>query len=312
MGRYYLSNIAYVFRSRFSAMASSARIHSCPAANYAGKSTLLAEVSGRTYACGMQQTRGRWRALGLAAVLSSACGSNSHSGALGAAGTAGTSADSAGSTPASGAGGSHGGALGSAAGGPGEGGNGSSAGSGDSSPGFIAQIAVGQGGGTAHCLTRELPTGKIGSESDGRVPCILAELEANACDCSQAARKALDGARLTAMKKQLQLVGACGSNSGVDCEAFCGCEIAQAPGTAGDPDSGLHACQNDVTPDSEVNGFCVIDQGRTDENGAPAPLGNPTLVAECSANARRLLRFVGQSTPRPDAKLFLSCTAPAL
>jgi hypothetical protein len=72
----------------------------------------------------------------------------------------------------------------------------------------------------------------------------------------------------------------------------------------------LYACQNDVTTPTNVVGFCLIDQMLTDDGGAPAPLGNPELVAECPSNERRLLRFVGAETPAAGSLIFLGCTSP--
>ena len=176
---------------------------------------------------------------------------------------------------------------------------------------FIDQVAVGQGGGPPKCLPRSLPTGLPGTANDGQVSCIVAELKAAPCDCMQPARAALPSSSLSAMVKQLQANGSCGGNSGIGCDTICGCEITQAAGTASDQNSALYACQNEVTVAAGVNGFCVIDQLRTDAAGAPAPLGNPDLVSECPSNWKRLLRFVGVGTPASDASVFLSCTGAA-
>jgi len=173
---------------------------------------------------------------------------------------------------------------------------------------FVDQIVLGQGGGPPKCLPRSLNAGLPGSDSDGRVPCTIAELKPGACDCSQPARAPLGASLLTAIRKQMRASGACDSATTVNCATFCGCEIVQTPGLASDPDSELYACQNEPSPGPSVAGFCEIDQMRTDASGASAPLGNPALVAQCPSNNRRLLRFVGAGEPASEASSFISCS----
>ncbi|HEY3256293.1 MAG TPA: hypothetical protein VGJ91_20180, partial [Polyangiaceae bacterium] len=259
--------------------------------------------------------------LGLVSALVSACGSSSSGAPQSASGAAGSAAENAAGTSAhAGTGGAGessyvGGTAGTASDGPagasdagtqnGAAGDSSTAGDFGSSGGaqniFVAQIRFAQGGGPPLCLPRSLPSGLPGSESDGRVSCVLAELEPGSCDCTQTARVPLGSAMFSAAKKQLQASGACDGNSGVSCAAFCGCEIVQAPGLASDQSSQLYACQNELTVADGVNGFCLIDQSRTDADGAPAPLGNAALVAECPANEKMLLRVVGAATPASSA-----------
>jgi hypothetical protein len=137
---------------------------------------------------------------------------------------------------------------------------------------------------------------------------VIAELKPGSCDCSQAARAPLGASILSASKKQLKAAGACDNTGTESCDTFCGCEIEQAPGLASNQGSQLYACQNELEPSATVSGFCEIDQTRTDENGAPAPLGSSALVSECPANSKRLLRFVGAAEPASDASLFIGCT----
>jgi hypothetical protein len=114
---------------------------------------------------------------------------------------------------------------------------------------------------------------------------------------------------LTATTKQMQSTGSCGGSSSVSCDSLCGCEIIQTPGVASDQSSELYACQNELTVAASVNGFCVIDQMLTDASGAPAPLGNPAIVAQCPSNNKRLLRAVGAGTPASGATTFIACTS---
>jgi hypothetical protein len=174
------------------------------------------------------------------------------------------------------------------------------------------QLSLGQGGGPPRCFPRPLPSGLPGSDHDGLLSCFVAELKPGSCDCGETARVPLPSASFTAAVKQLAASGTCGGSSGVSCDTLCGCGIVQATGTASDHGSELYACQNDLTPAPSVNGFCLVDQTRTDASGAPAPLGNPAIVAECPSNYQRLLRFVGAATPASGANVLLGCTGTSL
>ena len=280
---------------------------------------------------------GRWGfVLGMASASVSACSSSSGGDSHGASGAAaaGASAQQGGTGGSSASGGSSGSrasggsdATGgtSASGGAGGqvivGQGGTGAGSGGAQSGgaqgggaggaqnvFIDQIVTGQGGGPPLCFPRSVPTGLPGSANDGQASCFIAELKPGSCDCTQTARAPLPAPSLTAVETRLQQSGACGGASGVSCDTFCGCEIVQTPGVASDQSSDLYACQNEVTPAAGVNGFCMVDQMRTDASGAPAPLGNPAIVSECPSNQKRLLRFVGAGDPASGTSLFIGCT----
>jgi len=240
-----------------------------------------------------------------ACALLGACGSSEGAASPGAAASAGA----AGTQAPGGIGG-----LSASGGTPGEvGGDRSGSQNGGSDSGgaqniWVAQIVVGQGGGPPRCFPRSLPLGLPGSATDGQANCFIAEFEMGPCDCSQPARAALTSARLAAVKQALRFTG-CGDGSGGDsgCDSYCGCEIVQTSGTASDPSSPLHACQNELMPPASVNGFCAIDQMRTDASGAASPLGNPAIVAECPASEKRLIRFVGAAIPARDSSVFLGC-----
>ena len=202
---------------------------------------------------------------------------------------------------------SDGGAQSGDSGASGESGGATAAGEGGTQNFFVAQIVQTQGDGPQRCLPRPLTVGLPGSADDGRVLCQIAELKSGSCDCSQTARAPLRASVLAAMRKQLQSTAICGGDSGVNCDTFCGCEIDQTPGVASERGSMLYACQNELSVTDGVDGFCLIDQGRTDESGAPAPLGNSAIVAECPANQKRLLRFVGAGEPASGALTFIAC-----
>jgi hypothetical protein len=65
------------------------------------------------------------------------------------------------------------------------------------------------------------------------------------------------------------------------------------------------ACQNDPSPPT-TPGYCYI-------NAAPnePPAGNPDLVKDCSADSKRLLRFVGD-TPARGSIALIACLGASL
>lgn len=275
----------------------------------------------------MWSSRGRWGGvLVVGCALVSACGGSSVDDPHGAAGgsAAGAFTQPGGSSGAGASGGMASGGV-NASGGASDttGGAGALGGAGAAQSGgaggasatenvFVVQLTLGQGGGPPRCFPRTLPSGLPGTSNDGLVSCFVAELKPGSCDCAQTARVPLPAASFTAAVKQLAASGVCGGSSGVSCDTLCGCGIVQATGTGSDPSSELYACQNELTPAPSVNGFCFIDQTRTDASGAPAPLGNPAIVAECPASDPRLLRFVGAATPASGASVFLGCSGTSL
>ena len=237
--------------------------------------------------------------------MGSTAGASAHAG-TNSAGSSGSSDGSAGKVVTA-----AGGSSGAGAQNGDSGAAGTSSDSGGAQNIFIDQIVFSEGGGPPRCLPRALPVGSPGSADDGQVACVIAELKRDSCDCSQPARAPLAADVLTATRRQLQSTGSCGGDDGVSCDSFCGCAIVQTAGVASDHSSDLYACQNDLAMPAGVDGFCVIDQGRTDASGAPAPLGNANIVAECPANEKRLLRFVGAGQPASGATAFIGCTGVA-
>jgi hypothetical protein len=159
------------------------------------------------------------------------------------------------------------------------------------------------------CLPSPLTVGGPGTPEDGRVFCSVLEISRAACDCTGPGRAPAQEAETTAAKDFLMDYGLCEPD--FDCTDLCGCEILQPAGTAADPSSALYACQNEVTlDDPDLVGFCYIDLERVDGTGAPAPLGNPEIVAQCPSVSRRQLRFVGADTPAANALTVLICEPP--
>jgi hypothetical protein len=69
----------------------------------------------------------------------------------------------------------------------------------------------------------------------------------------------------------------------------------------------LQACRSDLAEPSE-SGFCLVDE-RPDpgeEVDSPALEARRKLVAECPAEARRILRF-GPDIARENASLYVTC-----
>ncbi|HXK20359.1 MAG TPA: hypothetical protein VNG33_21260, partial [Polyangiaceae bacterium] len=154
----------------------------------------------------------------------------------------------------------------------------------------------------ARCLARPLPVVQNG-ENAGRVPCVVMEAltdQPAACDCEALSRVSLaDRPELMkAARQRLASGGVCGgSGGGADsqsCSSICLCELPQLFGPE------LASCQNDPTP-PQTPGFCYV-------NAAPneTQVGNPALLESCSADTKRLVRFVG-GAPTPGAITLIQC-----
>jgi hypothetical protein len=152
------------------------------------------------------------------------------------------------------------------------------------------------------CLPR-----KLVPDAEGEVPCKVVEaIIQPATGCPGAGEIA--GRELTievepeldrAVRAELRRTGVCDGSTAIDCASMCLYTIQQTSG------ADLAACQEGGT---NVTGYCYIDP-------APPPIGsgvgNPELVATCPASQKRLLRFVGDRTPRPGAVTFIACTGAA-
>jgi hypothetical protein len=161
------------------------------------------------------------------------------------------------------------------------------------------------------CLPRPLL-----ADADGRTNIAgtsevsVVEVMSGACDCSRPARASSPRDEKLAIDDELRAKGLCGGSTGVACSDYCGCRILELAGSSSDPTSPLYACQNQTTvSDASIVGFCYIAPDRLDENGEPAPLGNPELVASCDPSQHQRIRFVGADTPLPGATLFVTATS---
>jgi len=168
------------------------------------------------------------------------------------------------------------------------------------------------------CLPRPLVPNDTTDIKDGlepgQVPCAVIEavLPQNgtcACDANQN-RLALDGSDGRTAKPELRQAvlqkladsQSCGSGKvtgQTPCDQFCTCELAQL--AAGD----LAKCQNDSTPPN-TPGYCYVNAAPNEQQ-----VGNAELVKDCSADAKRLLRFVG-GTPASGAIALVACLGASL
>jgi len=160
------------------------------------------------------------------------------------------------------------------------------------------------------CLPRPLVPNNTGAAKDGlepgQVPCAVIEAvlpEGGDCNCdpNQNRIDVTDRPELRqAVLKKLESSQTCGpSPNPTPCNTFCTCELKQLSG------ADLMRCQNDEAAPS-IPGYCYV-------NAAPneTPVGNPALVNDCSADQKRLLRFVGD-TPARGAIALVACLGASL
>ena len=149
----------------------------------------------------------------------------------------------------------------------------------------------------ARCLPRPLEP-----DDDGNVPCQVIEASAgdgSSCNCA-APRTAVTSRVADSVRTKLREYHACGTSGGVPCSSFCFCALPQLSGEA------LQACQNAQQPPDEP-GFCYINAQLDEVN-----VGAPELVADCSADSKRLIRFVGDEVPATGSAAFLVCSNASL
>lgn len=147
------------------------------------------------------------------------------------------------------------------------------------------------------CLPRQLTTGE-----DGLVECLVVEArhrEAGALDCSAAGRELIDSKKLASVKTELVKSGWC---TAAECDAASFCALEQL--TEARP-AEREACLTSPigSEESLTPGYCYID--------AEQELGDTSLVANCPANQKQLLRFVGKETPAPSTTTFVACSGAA-
>jgi hypothetical protein len=152
------------------------------------------------------------------------------------------------------------------------------------------------------CLPRPLVPNDL-----GQVPCAVIEAvppSGGACACNPATNRLSVDTRpqlRDAVLKKLSDSATCGNGDGqTPCDQFCTCEIGQLEGPE------LTDCQNNPTPPSSP-GYCYINAAPNEPN-----VGAAALVADCSADSKRLLRFIGDNTPAKGAIALVACLGASL
>jgi hypothetical protein len=153
------------------------------------------------------------------------------------------------------------------------------------------------------CLPRPLVPAEAAGKGlqANQVPCKVVEAvrpTGSACACNPATNRvditnpALTNAILTKLKDN----GTCDTDdpNGIKCSDFCTCELLQLQ------DQELKDCQTNPSP-PDTPGYCYVNAAANEPN-----VGNPELVKQCSADSKRLLRFVGD-TPAPGAIALVAC-----
>jgi hypothetical protein len=157
------------------------------------------------------------------------------------------------------------------------------------------------------CLPRPLVPAEIDMDGlqAGQVQCAVIEAvlpQGGGCSCDESKnRKSVDDRPelRSAILDTLRQGQTCGTTGGTPCDSFCTCELLQLSG--GD----LETCQNSDSPPT-VPGYCYINAAPNEPN-----VGNANLVKDCTADSKRLLRFVGD-TPAPGAIALVACLGASL
>jgi hypothetical protein len=141
----------------------------------------------------------------------------------------------------------------------------------------------------------------------GQVPCKVIEAvlpkNGEACSCPTNANRVdtTDVLRKAVLNK-LEVGQSCtnqGTMGVTPCDQFCTCELLQLGGDQ------LKSCQNDAAA-PDVPGYCYVNAAPNEPN-----VGNADLVKDCSADSKRLLRFVG-GTPASGAIALVACLGASL
>jgi hypothetical protein len=137
----------------------------------------------------------------------------------------------------------------------------------------------------------------------GQVPCKVIEAvlpTGGGCVCNGQTNRADTSTELRqAVLNKLKEGQTCGTNGGTPCDSFCTCELKQLTGQE------LQTCQNSESPPS-TPGYCYVNAAPNEPH-----VGNPDLVKDCTADSKRLLRFVGD-TPAPGAIALVACLGASL
>lgn len=141
------------------------------------------------------------------------------------------------------------------------------------------------------CLPRELKP-----DAQGQVTCLILEARNTGgnCDCNTTARQPVTD--IHQLAKDTVLRDPIAKPAGWDCV----CEVKQLLGDE------LLACQNDDSEEvrtgaGPVHGWCYVDEA--------LGVGNPSIVANCPATEKRIIRFVGEGEAQVGATQFIMCSS---
>ena len=152
----------------------------------------------------------------------------------------------------------------------------------------IDEFVLGSGApGQNACLPGPLP-------DDGAGCRVLTATQTSGCDCSKSGLAPTTADITSAVRAEMVSAGQCGpgSMSGIDCSAYCVCEVSPAVGTS------LVDCQTAPQPDANSSGWCYIFSA---QGHAQA-----TLLAGCEARPQAL-RFIGNTLPADGVSTFIAC-----
>jgi hypothetical protein len=146
-----------------------------------------------------------------------------------------------------------------------------------------------------HCLARPPAV-----DDQGHAACAILETPvAGDCDCQKPGRAPAGDDALSALRQNLKDESLCDTEDSPACKQVCACKIEEATDGAA-----LSACRSNLDASLQAPGYCYVDP----EKG----LGDPTLVHNCPATQKRLLRFVGPDTPSNGAVAFMACMGKTL
>jgi hypothetical protein len=155
---------------------------------------------------------------------------------------------------------------------------------------------------TATCLPRQL------LPEEGKLPCAVIEAippsAAEWQNCVEKQRDLLEPGLDIAVWNGMRNEGLCDTPNHPPCSAFALCQLRELRDDM-DPSKPLTQCQNAVgfETSSPVPGYCYIDPAQN--------IGNASLVHECPADRKRMLRIVGDNgrlrAPAPSSWTFIAC-----
>jgi len=124
---------------------------------------------------------------------------------------------------------------------------------------------------------------------------VLSVTDAPSCNCNVPGRREAQGEAKAEVLALLESQGSCGGTTGVPCESYCMCELAQFTQQA------LQRCQTDpmVSGGDVLSGWCYVDPAEG--------FGSTEVVASCPVGHERNVRVLGAAAPSEDETLYSVC-----